>query len=177
MGQDPPVFDILSWNADGTNLPGRLHQQFLDIFEHNLMPTPGAMEALGVPVDLGTIKVPTYVTGAVNDHLTPWKATYRTTQLLSGDSTFALSNAGHIASLVNPPGNPKASYYTGPLDKHQSATNWLEGAEKHAGSWWEHWADWVTDRSGERVDAPLALGSGRYPAREAAPGSYVRQSN
>ena len=107
MGEDPPVFDILSWNADGTNLPATLHQQFLDIFEHNPLPEPGAMEALGTPVDLQTIKVPDYVMGAINDHLTPWNGTYRTTQLLAGESTFALSNAGHIASLVNPPGNPE----------------------------------------------------------------------
>ena len=52
MGQDPPVFDILSWNADGTNLPAALHRQFLDIFEHNPLPEPGAMEALGTPIDL-----------------------------------------------------------------------------------------------------------------------------
>ena len=114
MGEDPPVFDILSWNADGTNLPAALHRQFLDIFEHNPLPEQGAMEALGTPIDLRQVKVPTYVTGAINDHLTPWKGCYRTTQLMSGETTFALSNAGHIASLVNPPGNPKANYYTAP---------------------------------------------------------------
>ena len=177
MGEDPPVFDILSWNADGTNLPAALHKQFLDIFEHNPLPTPGALEALGEPIDLGTIKVPAYVAGAVNDHLTPWKGTYRTTQLLAGDCTFALSNAGHIASLVNPPGNPKASYYTGSMDKNQSASEWLETAEKHAGSWWEHWGDWVSDRSGKQVPAPTKLGGGSYPALGDAPGTYVRQSN
>jgi polyhydroxyalkanoate synthase len=177
MGEDPPVFDILSWNADGTNLPGRLHQQFLDIFEHNPLVKPGGIEALGVPLDLGTIKVPAYVAGAVNDHLTPWKSTYRTTQFLSGDCTFALSNAGHIASLVNPPGNPKASYYTGPLDKNQSASDWLEGADKHTGSWWEHWAGWATERSGDQIPAPASLGGGRFPAQADAPGSYVRQAN
>jgi len=177
MGEDPPVFDILSWNADGTNLPATLHRQFLDIFEHNPLPTPGAMEALGEPIDLGTIKVPAYVAGAVNDHLTPWKATYRTTQFLSGDCTFALSNAGHIASLVNPPGNPKASYYTGPMDKNQSASEWLEGAEQQSGSWWTHWADWAIERSGDQVPAPVSLGSVRHPAQADAPGTYVRQAN
>ena len=113
MGDKPPRFDILAWNADGTNLPAALHAQFLDLFEHNLMATPGALTCLGTPVDLGTIKVPTYVTGGVTDHLTPWASCYRTTQLLGGPSTFVLSNAGHIQSLVNPPGNPKATFYTG----------------------------------------------------------------
>jgi len=177
MGEDPPVFDILSWNADGTNLPAALHRQFLDIFEQNPLPEPGGMEALSTPIDLGRIKIPTYVTGAINDHLTPWKGCYRTTQLLSGDSTFALSNAGHIASLVNPPGNPKASYYTAPLNPDGSPEEWLEGAEKHVGSWWEHWGDWVTDKSGEQIDTPTGLGGGRFPAQGDAPGTYVRQAN
>lgn len=177
MGEDPPVFDILSWNADGTNLPAALHKQFLDIFEHNPLPTAGGLEALGVPIDLGTIKVPAYVAGAINDHLTPWKSTYRTTQFLAGDCTFVLSNAGHIASLVNPPGNPKASYYTGPQDKNQSAAEWLQGAEMQSGSWWEHWGDWVSDRSGEKIAAPTKLGRGSFPAQGDAPGTYVRQPN
>ncbi len=177
MGEDPPVFDILSWNADGTNLPAALHRQFLDIFEHNTLPEEGAREALGTPIDLRQIKVPTYVTGAINDHLTPWKGCYRTTQLLSGESTFALSNAGHIASLVNPPGNPKANYYTAPLDPEASPEAWLETAENHTGSWWEHWADWAVERSGDQVPAPETLGSARFPAQAPAPGSYVRQAN
>jgi len=177
MGEDPPVFDILSWNADGTNLPARLHQQFLDIFENNPLVKPGELTCLGVPFDLGTIKVPAYVTGAMNDHLTPWKSTYRTTQFLAGDCTFALSHAGHIASLVNPPGNPKASYYTGPLDKNQSASDWFEGASRNPGSWWEHWAGWASERSGELVPAPTSLGGGRFAAGAPAPGSYVRQEN
>jgi polyhydroxyalkanoate synthase subunit PhaC len=177
MGQDPPVFDILSWNADGTNLPAALHRQFLDIFEDNPLPEQGATEALGTPIDLRQIKVPTYVTGATNDHLTPWKGCYRTTQLMSGETTFALSNAGHIASLVNPPGNPKANYYTAPVVPTGSPEAWLESAENHTGSWWEHWADWAVERSGDQIPAPETLGSARFPAQAPAPGSYVRQPN
>jgi len=173
MGEEPPVFDILSWNADGTNLPGRLHQQFLDIFEHNPLPVAGSFEALGEPIDLGTIKVPAYVVGAVNDHLTPWKSTYRTTQLLSGECTFVLSNAGHIASLVNPPGDPTATYFTGSHDKNKSPEQWLGLAEKQSGSWWEHWADWVSERSGDRTAAPTKLGGSRFRPLADAPGSYV----
>ena len=77
--------------------------------------------------------MPTYFTGAVNDHLTPWKSCFRTTQLLSGESTFALSNAGHIASLVNPPGNPKANYFTGPLQERETPDAWWSKAENHTG--------------------------------------------
>jgi poly[(R)-3-hydroxyalkanoate] polymerase subunit PhaC len=104
-------------NADRTNLSATLHRQFLNIFEDNRLPTQGALKALGTPVDLGAIMVSTY---RVRDHLTSWKRTYRPTQLLGGDSTFALSNAGHIASLVNPRGNPKATYFTAPTDPDES---------------------------------------------------------
>lgn len=173
MGQDPPVFDILAWSVDGTNLPAELHRQLLDVFRENLLCADGEMTVLGSPVRISSITVPTFVTGAVTDHLTPWTGCFRTVQLLSGPSTFVLSNAGHIASLVNPPGNPKATYYAGgPLDSDPQG--WREGATKHTGSWWEPWADWINERSGARIAAPVDLGSEVYPPLVAAPGLYVR---
>jgi polyhydroxyalkanoate synthase len=173
MGNDPPAFDILAWNADGTNLPARLHEQFLDIFDTNALVRPGAMRVLGTPVHLSRITVPTFVTGALTDHLTPWDGCYRTTQLLSGPSTFVLSYSGHIQSLVNPPGNPKAHYWTGGEpgpDPHA----WQASAERHTGSWWEPWREWMLERSGDEVPAPGAQGSAAHPPLEPAPGSYVR---
>ena len=132
MGEQPPAFDILAWNADGTNLPGALHGQFLDIFRDNLLTRPGQLSVLGTRLELENIKLPTFVTGAVTDHLTPWKGCYRTTQLLGGPSTFVLSYSGHIASLVNPPGNPKAHYWTGGTPGADPG-QWLAGAEQTAG--------------------------------------------
>ena len=173
MGDKPPAFDVLAWNADGTNLPAALHAQFLDIFEHNPLATPGTLTCLGTPVDLSTITLPTYVTGGVTDHLTPWTSCYRTTQLLGGPSTFVLSNAGHIQSLVNPPGNPKAVFYTG-AEPGPDPQAWLEAADKHTGTWWTHWADWITAQSGGTKAAPDQLGSAGHPVLEPAPGSYVR---
>jgi polyhydroxyalkanoate synthase len=173
MGEKPPAFDILAWNADGTNLPGALHNQFLDIFRDNLLARPAELSVLGTPVSLRNITVPTFVTGAVTDHLTPWKGCYRTTQLFSGPSTFVLSYSGHIASLVNPPGNPKAHYWTGG-PPGADPEEWLAGAERQQGSWWEAWADWVTARAGERKSPPGELGSERYPVLSPAPGLYVR---
>ncbi|WP_255363339.1 alpha/beta hydrolase [Geodermatophilus sp. DSM 45219] len=173
MGEDPPAFDILAWNADGTNLPARLHEQFLDVFAHNALVKPGALRVLGTPVHLSRITVPTFVTGALTDHITPWDGCYRTTQLLSGPSTFVLSYSGHIQSLVNPPGNPKASYWTGGEpgpDPHA----WRAAAEQHTGSWWEPWSEWALERSGDEVPAPESLGSADHPPLEPAPGSYVR---
>lgn len=172
MGKKPPVFDILSWNSDGTNLPARLHSQFLDIFEDNLLCEPGGVTILDTPVELSAIRVPTFVVGALTDHLTPWDGCYRATQLLSGPSTFVLSNSGHIQSLVNPPGNPKASYYVGP-DTVPDPDSWLAAATQKSGSWWEEWAKWVSRRSGKKVTAPTSLGSQQHPPLEDAPGRYV----
>lgn len=173
LGNDPPAFDILAWNADGTNLPARLHEEFLDIFEHNTLCTPGAWTILGTPLDLSRITLPIFVTGGDTDHLTPWRACYRTTQLLgSRDPTFVLSNAGHIASLINPPGNPSATYHTGP-EPNGDADAWLEGAEARTGSWWEIWADWALEHGGDPRPAPTELGSKQYPVLDPAPGLYV----
>ena len=174
LGQDPPVFDILSWNADGTNLPAKLHEQFLDIFGQNNMVDPGALEYLGTALDLSTIHVPTFVMGALNDHLTPWRGTYRTTELTTGRSTYVLSNAGHIAALVNPPGNPKASYFVGTRAGALDADTWRQKARQKTGSWWEAWADWTIRRSRGQVVAPKTLGSKTQPVLAEAPGLYVR---
>jgi polyhydroxyalkanoate synthase len=173
MGEDPPAFDILAWNADGTNLPARLHEQFLEIFGTNALVRAGGMRVLGTPVHLSRITLPTFVTGALTDHLTPWDGCYRTTQLLSGPSTFVLSYSGHIQSLVNPPGNPKAHYWTGG-EPGPDPQAWRASAERHTGSWWEPWAEWMLERSGEEVPAPSTQGSAAHPPLEAAPGSYVR---
>jgi polyhydroxyalkanoate synthase len=172
LGKRPPAFDILAWNADQTNLPAGLHAQFLELFERNSLAKPGAISALGTPIDLSRIKSDTYVTGGLTDHLTPWEGCYRTTQLLGGNSTFVLTHTGHIQTMVNPPGNPKAYYYTGPEpgpDPHE----WRSRSEKRPGSWWEHWAEWILARSGDERPAPSKLGSKRHPVIEPAPGRYV----
>jgi len=173
LGQRPPAFDILAWNADGTNLSGALHAQFLDIFRDNPLVRAGGIDVLGTPVDVSTIKIPSFVTGALTDHLTPWKGCYRTTQLLGGESTFVLSYSGHIASLVNPPSNPKAHYWLGP-EPGPDAEAWVAEAQRHQGSWWEAWSEWATPHSGRRRAAPPGLGSDVHPPLEPAPGSYVR---
>ena len=173
MGNPPPVFDILAWNADGTNLPAALHRQFLEIFQDNVLCQPGAMTVLGTPVDLSRIALPAYVTGGVTDHLTPWQGCYQTTQLLSGPVTFVLSNAGHIQSLVNPPGNPKATYFAGG-EPGPDPQQWLAESEKVTGTWWEHWADWLLEHSSDQAPAPKELGGGGHAPGDQAPGLYVR---
>ena len=172
MGRKPPAFDILAWNADRTNLPGRLHAQFLEIFEHNLLVKPRALTVLGTPVDVSAITLDTYVTGGITDHLTPWQGCYRATQLFSGRSTFVLSPTGHIQTQVSPPGNPKAHYFAGP-EPGPDPDGWLAAADRRAGSWWEHWADWTIERGGGELPAPRSLGNRRHPVLDPAPGQYV----
>jgi polyhydroxyalkanoate synthase subunit PhaC len=173
-GKDPPSFDLLAWSTDGTNMPGALHGQFLDIFQNNPLIDPGIFTVLGQQTDLNRIKVETLVMAALTDHLTPWKGCYRTTQLLGGESTFILSNAGHIASLVNPPGNSRASYFVGPKPGPDPDA-WLQQAEKRGGTWWEAWSDWTLEHSASEHAAPVSLGSTQYPVIEDAPGTYVRE--
>jgi polyhydroxyalkanoate synthase len=82
------------------------------------------------------------------------------------------SSSGHIQSLVNPPGNPRAAYFTGE-NLGADPEDWRAAAQKQTGSWWEAWGPWTAERSGELVDAPTTLGSDTNPAKEAAPGLYV----
>ncbi|MDQ6747562.1 MAG: alpha/beta fold hydrolase, partial [Candidatus Dormibacteraeota bacterium] len=175
MGNDPPAFDILYWNADNTRLPAGLHAGFLELFKGNPLKESGAIRALGAPLDLKQVRIPAYVLGGITDHIVPWASAYGATQALGGPSQFVLSSSGHIQSLVNPPGNPKASYR---IDGPDAADpqEWLQGATEVRGSWWEHWARWIAEQSGGRVPAPVRLGSDRHPPLEAAPGTYVHQS-
>src|SRR4029453_19388699 len=155
----------------------KLHGQFLDIFEHNHLAKAGELTVLGEPVDLDKVDIDIFATGALTDHLTPWKACYQSIQLLGGKKTFVLSNAGHIASLVNPPGNPKATYWIGPEPEGEDPEQWRAQATQKTGTWWEVWAEWVLGRSGALKPAPTALGSKRHPVLGAAPGRYVLEKS
>ncbi|HTA39482.1 MAG TPA: alpha/beta fold hydrolase [Candidatus Acidoferrales bacterium] len=168
-GKQPPAFDILSWNADSTRMPVAMHSQYLrTCYLHNSIVKPNAFTIDGTPIDLGKIQTPIYVLGAEGDHIAPWHATYRTTQLTGGDTKYTLTNAGHIAGIVNPPGGKKTAYWTKPhATKGESPSQWRESSTKTAESWWEDWARWSEPRGGEMV-APYAL-----PEGEAAPGRYV----
>jgi len=174
LGQEPPAFDVLAWNADSTNLPAALHAEFLDLFLHNTLTQPGGVTVLGTEIDLSKVDVDTYAVAGLTDHIVPWKAAYATTQLLSGPVTFVLSSSGHIQSLVNPVGNPKSSYWVGG-ETGPDPEAWHAGATQHRGFWWEHWTGWVTERSGDERPAPPGPGSAAHPPLEPAPGRYVRE--
>ncbi len=172
LARKPPAFDILFWNADTTRMPARLHADFVNLAMDNSLVTPGAMTALGLPVDLSRIDVDAYLVAGIADHITPWQNCYRSTQLLGGDSRFILSTSGHIAALVNPPGNPKASYQVN-KDNPGDPEQWLKTAETVQGSWWPDAVAWLGERCGAEKTAPEELGGGGLPALADAPGTYV----
>jgi polyhydroxyalkanoate synthase len=172
QGKNPPNFDILYWNADTTRMSAHLHRDFIDVALGNALTEAGKSTMLGTPVDLSTVTVDSYVTAGIADHLCPWQSCYRSTQLLGGRSRFVLSTSGHIASLVNPPGNPKATFQVGgetPADPQE----WLASAETVQGSWWPDFMTWLGERSGEEIPAPTALGGGGLTELADAPGTYV----
>ncbi|WP_336028471.1 PHA/PHB synthase family protein [Geodermatophilus sp. FMUSA9-8] len=172
QGNPPPAFDILYWNADTTRMSAALHRDFIEVAVGNGLTTPGATTMLATPVDLSTVDVDTYVTAGIADHLCPWQSCYRTTQLLGGDSRFVLSTSGHIASLVNPPGNRKASFRVAP-ETPADPERWLASAQEEKGSWWPDFTAWLGERSGAEVPAPQELGSADLPVLGDAPGTYV----
>jgi polyhydroxyalkanoate synthase len=172
-GKQPPAFDILAWNADSTRMPVEMHSQYLrTCYLHNSIVKPNEFVIDDTPIDLGLIQTPLYVLGAENDHIAPWRATYLTTQHAGGDSKYTLTNAGHIAGIVNPPGGKKTWHYARDhATRGESADAWLEGADKHQGSWWEDWATWIESRAGS-MRAPYTL-----PQGEAGVGRYVRNES
>jgi len=172
LGKQPPAFDILYWNNDNTRLPAALHGDFLDFFRLNALSRAGGMQVCGTPIDLKKVTVDSFSVAGINDHITPWDTAYRSALLLGGDKRFILSNSGHIQAILNPPGNPKATYMEHAIlsaDPHA----WYSQAQKHEGSWWPQWLDWIQARSGEQRETLTALGNQDYPPLDAAPGTYV----
>jgi len=175
QGRKPAPFDVLFWNADTTRMAAALHHDLVMMGLRNALVTPGGVSMLGSPVDLSKVTADAYVVGGIADHISPWQATYRSDRLLgSKDNRYVLSTNGHIAALVNPPGNPKASFRTGPVDA-EDPQQWLDAAEKHADSWWPNYVSWLAERSGSEVDAPKALGGEDLPPLGPAPGNYVME--
>jgi polyhydroxyalkanoate synthase subunit PhaC len=172
LGRKPPPFDILFWNADTTRMTAGLHRDFLRLGAANALVKPDGATMLGSPVDLAAIDRDAYLVAGITDHICPWQSCYQSTQLLSGNRRFVLSTSGHIAAMVNPPGNQKASYQVAgdcPADPQE----WLRDAETSRGSWWPDYAAWVSERCGPEKDAPAELGGGGLAPICDAPGTYV----
>jgi polyhydroxyalkanoate synthase subunit PhaC len=173
MGKQPAAFDVLYWNADGTGMTAQFNRDFRTFVEDNPLAKPGSMKVSGTPIaDISRFDFDSYVIGAASDHICPWPSVYRSAQMLGGRSQFVLGGSGHIQTIVCPPGNTKASYFTN-SDNSKPPEEWLQGAQKTQGTWWGHFSAWCGERSGPMVKAPTSPGSRRYPSLGTAPGTYV----
>jgi polyhydroxyalkanoate synthase len=172
LGKAPPAFDILFWNSDVTRMPARLHRDFLELAVENALVTPGQAQLLGSPVDLREVKTDSYVLAGSADHLCDWESCYRTAQLLGGQTRFVLSTSGHIAAIVNPPGNPKAKFQVSEQNP-EAPGDFLKTAQRVDGTWWTDYVDWLRERCGPEIDAPAVLGGGGLEPLVDAPGTYV----
>jgi polyhydroxyalkanoate synthase len=172
LGKEPFPFDLLYWNSDSTRMPREMHRFYLrNMYQENKLVVPGGISLLGLPIDLSRIKVPSFILSTKEDHIAPWKSTYAATQLYKGPVKFVLAASGHIAGVVNPPGQGKYGHWENTA-LPRSPDAWLEGAAFHQDSWWPTWEKWVSEFSGGEVPARHP-GDGNLKPLEDAPGSYV----
>ncbi|MFE7797623.1 PHA/PHB synthase family protein [Nocardia sp. NPDC057440] len=175
QGRAPAAFDVLFWNADTTRMTATLHRDMVLLGLHNSLTKPGEVSMLHSPIDLSKVCVDSYVIGGIADHISPWQATYRSARLLgSKQQRYVLSTSGHIAALVNPPGNPKASFRFGPAEA-ESPEEWLETAAQASDSWWPDYVAWLAERAGPDKPAPQQLGAEGLPPVGPAPGTNVHE--
>ena len=182
QGKQPPAFDLLYWNGDSTNLPGPMYAWYLrNMYLENNLRVPRKLVCCGERIDLSSIKVPTYVFAAREDHIVPWKAAYASARLLpgagkSGGVRFVLGASGHIAGSINPPSKNKRSYWTGAQSKlPEDPETWLADAQEQPGSWWTDWSKWLAQFGGAQKAASKSFGNSKYKVIEAAPGRYVQE--
>jgi polyhydroxyalkanoate synthase len=173
-GRSPPAFDLLYWNADSSNLPGRLYAYYLrNMYLENNLRIPGKLSASGVPLNLGAVSVPAYVLATRDDHIVPWRSAYASVGLLGGAAEFVLGASGHVAGIVNPASANRRHYWVNAAAGVE-ADAWFAGATRQPGSWWKHWAAWLQQRSGPTKPAAKGLGNAQHAVIEPAPGRYVR---
>jgi polyhydroxyalkanoate synthase len=173
LGKEPFPFDLLYWNSDSTRMPAAMHSFYLRaMYQENHLAEPGGITLDGVPIDLSTVKTPSFFLSTREDHIAPWESTYAGARLFSGPVRFVLAASGHIAGVVNPPAAHKYAYWTnGQMPKRPKT--WLRSAREQPGSWWPEWLKWVRRTGGPKVPARVP-GEGALPVLEAAPGSYVK---
>ncbi len=172
LGKEHIPVDLLFWNSDSTRMPAAMHSFYLrKMYQQNLLAKPGGITLADTPIDLSKVRTPTFILATREDHIAPWKSTYAATRLYSGPIKFVLSDAGHMAGVISPPGTKYGHWANDKLPS--SPDEWFGGATPNQGSWWPLWDQWVTQLEGGRVPARQP-GSGELPIIENAPGSYVR---
>jgi polyhydroxyalkanoate synthase len=170
LGKDPIPFDFLYWNSDNTNMPEAMHSNVLRfLYQENRLVSPETYTIDGNSIDLGAIKLPIYMMSTKDDHIAPWKATYKGIKLMKNASiTFVLGGSGHVAGVINPPHKEKYGYWTN-HEPNLNADEWQKTATEHAGSWWPHWHQWLSTLHDTQVSARAI----KLPTLGEAPGSYA----
>jgi len=173
MGQTPPAFDLLYWNGDGTDLPGKMAVEYLrGLCQDDKFATEG-IEILGETLKIGEVKVPLMAIACETDHIANWKSSFRGIQKMGSRSkTFVLSESGHIAGIINPPSKKKYGHYVNG-DWSGTPEDWQAAAEFHEGSWWGRWGEWLSKKSGKKIAARAPGDDGREILGD-APGTYVK---
>ena len=175
MGKEPFPFDLLYWNSDSTRMPARMHSFYLrNMYMKNALVQPAGISLGGTPIDLHRIRIPSYFISTVEDHIAPWKSTYKGAQLLGQASKvkFVLGGSGHIAGIVNPPAANKYGYWTN-ASLPDTSDAWQAGATWHDGSWWTDWQYWIGGLNDNEKVAARVPGDGQLAPIEDAPGSYA----
>jgi polyhydroxyalkanoate synthase subunit PhaC len=176
LGKEYPAFDLLHWNGDTTNLPAKWHKSYLcDLYRDNKLVVPGALHALGEPIDLTKIATPAYIQAGREDHIAPLASVWKLTEHLKGPIRFVLAGSGHIAGVVNPPAAMKYQHWTNDAAL-TTLDDFIAGATEHKGSWWPDWIEWICGFGMDDVDVGGARipGNGALKAIEDAPGRYVK---
>ena len=172
LGNQPPAFDILFWNADTTSLPARLHHDYVDMYLTNPFVNANKLTLNGAAIDMSRVKADAYVVAGVTDHITPWKAVYRTAKIFGDKTTFVFSNSGHLQSLLNPPTNPKASFVAG-RRKGAGRRGVCQRRREKERQLVATLARLALRALGRGSPCARKPGSNRHPAGAAAPGTYV----
>lgn len=173
-GESPPPMDVLQWNVDCTRLPKQMHSFYLRKFYlENSMVEPGTLILAGRPVDLSIINTPLYIVGTEQDHIAPWKETFKTANLISAPVQYTLATSGHILGILSPPVDPpKRRYWSGVANGAKDPEAWKNQLEKIPGSWWDNWIKWLDECCGPMVTA-RSPGNEKYIPLVLAPGEYV----
>ncbi len=175
-GETPPAFDVLYWNTDVTRMPRAMHAFYLrEFYLHNKLVQKDGLTLAGHGIDLERIRQPLYAVGCEEDHIAPWKATFKIAGKLNAPVHYTLSSSGHILGIINPPVTPpKRSYWSRPC-AGQSADEWKHQCTEVKGSWWEHWTQQLAGQCGQLVTARKPGENNDYPILCAAPGLYVQE--
>jgi polyhydroxyalkanoate synthase subunit PhaC len=172
LGEDPAPSDLLAWNADATRMPAAMQIEYLRTCYLENRLAEGKLELAGERLDLGAVRIDSYVVGAITDHIAPWTSVHAGARLLGGPVRFVLTTAGHIAGVVNPPASASRRHHWTDAPLAASPEEWRAAAVERPGSWWPDWTEWLGARAGDLVSPP-PTGSVAHPPIEPAPGSYV----